>query len=426
MDGPRLYIPMKRPSAASQRKVTAETLAGLGAQRLAEILADVAETRVDLKRRLRIELAAQQGPGPLTAEIDKRLTAFETSRGKITWRQRPAVLRDVDALRDLITARLAPLDAAAAIDRLWRFMDTAGPFARRYRERLGELEEVFTRAAADLGRLLRAAPPGPAAAALVDSLGRNVAGWKTWLPALLAETTEQLAREALRFMAERSTASPGWVTLVRYVADAAGDLEALRATYADEAVRTPSVAAELALRYLANDRVEDAGEILRGAAPRVGERGGAASVDFDWETRWIDYLARSGRNTEAQAVRWESFERTLSPDRARAYISQLDDFDDVVAETRAFEVAAAAPDFQRGLRLLMEWPALAEASGMIERRRDEVDVEPDLAELWAGRLRRRFPVAAHALLRGAAASAFRRRDFKTCDRLSAEAETISL
>jgi hypothetical protein len=63
---------------------------------------------------------------------------------------------------------------------------------------------------------------------------------------------------------------------------------------------------------------------------------------------------------------------------------------------------------------------------MIERRRDEVDVEPDLAELWAGRLRRRFPVAAHALLRGAAASAFRRRDFKTCDRLSAEAETISL
>jgi hypothetical protein len=243
---------------------------------------------------------------------------------------------------------------------------------------------------------------------------------------LLAETNGELAREALRLMVESSMASPGWVTLVRCVADAAGDLEAFRATFSGEALRSPSVAAELARRYLARDRVEEAGEILRGAAPRPGERGRTVSVDFDWETLWIDYLARSGRNAEAQAVRWESFERTLAPERARAFISQLDDFDDVVAETRAFEVAATAPDFQRGLRLLMEWPAWAEASGMIARRRDEVEVDPDLAELWAGRLRRRFPVAAHVLLRGAAASAFRRRDFRTCDRLSAEAETISL
>lgn len=35
------------------------------------------------------------------------------------------------------------------------------------------------------------------------------------------------------------------------------------------------------------------------------------------------------------------------------------------------------------------------------------------------------PKAAYTLLRGAAAAAFRRRDFKTCDRLSAEADTIS-
>src|ERR1700761_8021245 len=101
---------MARRSSGSRKKVTAKTLVGLGAERLAEILADVAETRVDLKRRLRMELAAPEGAGPLVVEIDKRLTAFETSRGKITWRQRPAFIRDFDALRDLIVARLAPLD----------------------------------------------------------------------------------------------------------------------------------------------------------------------------------------------------------------------------------------------------------------------------------------------------------------------------
>ena len=74
-----------KPSAASSRtKVTVENLAGLGAERLAEILFGVAETRADLKRRLRMELAAEHGPAALTAAIDRRLGSLETSRGQIT------------------------------------------------------------------------------------------------------------------------------------------------------------------------------------------------------------------------------------------------------------------------------------------------------------------------------------------------------
>ena len=49
---------MKKPSPGSLKKVTAENLAALGAGRLAEILVSVADTRADLKRRLRMELAA--------------------------------------------------------------------------------------------------------------------------------------------------------------------------------------------------------------------------------------------------------------------------------------------------------------------------------------------------------------------------------
>jgi hypothetical protein len=103
----------------------------------------------------------------------------------------------------------------------------------------------------------------------------------------------------------------------------------------------------------------------------------------------------------------------------------LPDFDDVEAEHRGFELAAKSRDFERGLRFLMEWPALLEASRMIEARSEDVDVAAETAELWAGKLRRRYPKAAHLLLRRAAAIAFRRRDFKTCERLTAEADTIS-
>ena len=46
------------------------------------------------------------------------------------------------------------------------------------------------------------------------------------------------------------------------------------------------------------------------------------------------------------------------------------------------------------------------------------------AELWAAKLAARRPAAAHTLLRQAAAAAFRRRDFATCDRLTASAEAL--
>jgi hypothetical protein len=46
----------------------------------------------------------------------------------------------------------------------------------------------------------------------------------------------------------------------------------------------------------------------------------------------------------------------------------------------------------------MEWPALPEASQMIERRRAEIHLAPEIAELWAAKLRRRYPKAAHELL----------------------------
>lgn len=417
---------MARPSLGQAKKVTPENLVGLGAERLAAILADVATTRVDLKRRLRMELAAQQGPGPLTAEIDRRLQAFETSRGQIGWRQRPAFIRDLDALRDLIVARLAPLDASAAVDRLWRFMDAAPQSQRRYRERNGELEAVFAHAAGDLGGLLATAPVGPTAATLVESLSANSGGWSAWLPAFLRAASPALAAEALAVVAERRAAGRGWITLIRHLADAAGDVDAFRATFTAEAARAPPAAAELAERFLAAGRVDAAGEILRAAAPAEPKKGRSPVVDFGWESQWIMYLDRAGRSEEAQSVRWASFARTLSPERARAFLAPLPDFEDVEAETRAFALAAEYQDAAAGLAFLMDWPALSEAAAMIERRRAGLDLDAETAELWAAKLRRRFPKAAHALLRTAASAAFRRREFQTCDRLSAEAETLEV
>jgi hypothetical protein len=415
---------MKRPTVASRKTLTPENLAGLGADRLADILLGVAETRPDLKRRLRMEVAAEQGAEHLIPQIDKRLATLETSRGQVSWRQKPAVIRDLDALRELIAERLAGLARPAALERMWQFLETSTPVSRRFHGRDEAAAAVYLAAAGDLGRLLAGHDPRMAANQLVDAVAARPQAWAEWLPATLAHTPVSTAEIALEQVRARQEKAAGWLTVIRHLADAAGDIGAFRETYPASALATPAIAVEVARRYLAAGEVDAAGSVLRLAAPKPGKTGRLAAPDFDWESAWIDYLDRAGQTEAAQAVRWAAFERTLDVGRARAFTARLTGFDDVEAEGRAFAQAAGHRDFAAGLRFLMAWPALPEASRMIEARQDEIQLEAQEAELWAAKLRRRYPAAAHLLLRRAAAAAFRRREFKVCDRLTQEAETI--
>jgi len=419
---------MKRPSAASLKKVTAENLATLGAERLSELLVTAAANRPELKRRLRMELAAEQGADHLLVEIDKRLGSLDTSRSKVSWRQRSTFLRDLDGLRLLIVRRLAGLDGPAALDRMWRFMSLARRLAVRVRDKDGELAAVFSRAAADVGHLLEATGDARGAEALVEAVVQNPVGWTGWLPRVLERSPPGLARIALTAMIRRDGAVAGWMPPLRQLADAAGDVDAYRATFSAQAMRTPEVAAEVARRLLDHDQVEDAGRVLEAAASErpgsLRERSGAP--DFAWETVWIVYLERSGQQEAAQAARWSSFERTLSPERLKAFTRGLADFDDVEAEGRAFQHAVIHPDLRQALRFLMDWPALPEAAALIRARAaDSGALLQHDAEAWAERLRARQPEAARLLLEIAAEAAFHRRDREAGERLREEAEGLA-
>jgi hypothetical protein len=411
---------MKSPTVASRKKVTPENLARLGAERLAEIVAAAAATRPELKRRLRMELAAEQGAEHLAVEIDRRLGSLQASGSKVSWRQRPTFVRDLDGLRTLIAGRLGELDPGEALGRLWLFMDLARPVGSRVKDRDGELAAVFRRAAGDLGALLARFDPAVGAADLTAAVARSPAAWAGWLPDLLPGAPAGLAVAALGRLSEAESPTSAWLPVVRQLADAAGDVDAFRSTFTPAGLKSPSVAAEVAGRLLASGRVEEAGTVLK-AAPGRGQE-----PDEGWEGAWIDYLERSGDPAAAQAARWSSFERTLSVARARAFVARLTGFDDVEAEARAAEHAAAHPDARLGLQFLMEWPALLDAARMIESRRDELQPTPEQAQLWASRLRARHPNAAGLLLRKAAADAFRRREFATCDRLTEEADAIAV
>jgi hypothetical protein len=306
---------MKRPTAASLKKVTPENLASLGAERLAQILAAAALTRPELKRALRMELAAEQGADHLLSEIDKRLGSLETSRSKVSWRRRPTFVRDFDGLRVLIAQRLAGLDPAAALDRLWRFMDLARPLAGRLRDRDGELAAVFARAAGDTGRLLEMQGDARGAEALVQAVVRNPAGWTGWLPLALERSPPGLARIALEAMSRPRGRR--------------GGLDA----DAPPAGRRRGRRRRLSRHLPGPGPAPARGRGRSGAAPpgrgADGRGGGAPAGDRLRDLRLrvgdrLDRLSgslRPGRG--GPAARWASFERTLSAERLRAFTRRL-------------------------------------------------------------------------------------------------------
>ncbi len=416
---------MKRPSTAGLKRVTPENLARLGAERLAEILVEVAETRVELKRRLRMELAAEQGPDALRAEIDRRLATLAASHGRISWRQRPAFVRDLDGLRGLIAGRLADLDAPAARDRIFEFLALAHRSQVRARDPERAVPRVFARAAEDAVRLIAVRPPAEAGARLAAAIAEAPGDWADWLATALAEAPA-LAAAALAWLPARE--GPPWALVRRRLADAAGDPDRFADTFGPEALKTPSIAAEVAARFLAAGRLEPARAALEGAVqPRLFRKGraGAPEPDFAWESVWIDWLEASGDPGAAQAARWASFERNLSVERAKAFTARLPDFEDVEAEHRIFAAAAAHDDAAAALDLLVGWPALPEAARLIAERAHDLRPDPDRAQRWAAVLRRRFPAAAETVLRRAAAEAFRRREFTTSTRLTEEADALA-
>src|SRR5271166_5587303 len=64
---------------ASKKTVTLDNLVALGPERLAAILVELADDDAEIKRRLRLELAAQAGDDTIATEISKRLTALRSA-----------------------------------------------------------------------------------------------------------------------------------------------------------------------------------------------------------------------------------------------------------------------------------------------------------------------------------------------------------
>jgi len=404
---------MSKRAAASSKRLTQANLEALGAEKLAVLLMELGDSQAALKRRLRMELAAEVGPEDLAAEIDKRLTTLDTSRARVSWRKRAELILDLHVVRRMIAGKLGDMSPPLAMARLVAFLDLAESLAMRVKDPKGELAPVFQAAAEDLRDLGERSPPAGdhLVQQLADILLRARATWAAWLTTALPGLGQGFSAAVLAEIESARESRPNLkpsAQILRAVADAAGDVDAFIGTVPANLRQDPGTGAALATRLLAAGRPDAALEALRSSDPGArGGRFGLGRTEADgpaieaWQAAYVEVLEAAGQTEEAQAERWASFEQTLSADALRAYLKRLPDFDDVIAADKAFALAAGFPRFEAGLAFLMEWPAHSEAAAMVLARRSEIGSDPQQLAAWAERLEGRYPLAALMLLRGA-------------------------
>lgn len=389
--------------------VNAENLAGLGPERLSVILMELAEGRADVKRRLKMELTGEVGAEELAGEIVKRLAAIAKARTWIDWRKRPAFVRELELLRAMIAERLAPLDGARALDLLWRFRDLKLGLYERM-SGAEKVSDIFAQADRDLARVAGQARVLPAVLAHQAFEALALEGDASDLlanlhPALGATGSAALRAQLAKGVAAGHRNAAGFRAALRELADLEGDVDAWIAALAPGQAGHPDFGAAAAERLLAAGRGAEALAGLEASRPPEPKpRWPGDDLDERVRARWLaayrDTLEAVGRAEEAQALRWEAFEASLSIKALKDYLARLPEFDDVIAEDRAKQHAARFKVFHRALAFFLAWGDLAGVAVLVLARRGEIRGEDyELLTPAASRLEGRYPLAATALRR---------------------------
>jgi hypothetical protein len=414
---------------ASKSTLNAKNLETLGAERLAELLIEISTGSAVAKRRLRLELAGAQSPKEAGREVAKRLTSIARARSFVNWQNRKPLVTDLESQLRAIKEQIAPADPTEALALTWRYMQVATPLFERCDDSSGIVIGVFHDACALLGEIALAArtPPEALADAALEALRDNGYGQYDGLIAILAPAlgAEGLAHLKARIEALSATPVPvppkgeweavgygsGGATyahqmeersrqsLVRMalkdIADAMGDADAFIAQYDPATRKVPKIAAEIAARLLAAGRADDAlGFIERAEVDK------SHFVPREWEDARIAVLEALDRQGEAQAFRWECFERGLSSGHLRDYLKRLPDFEDIEAEERAMAHAATNHNLLPALGFFIEWPAPDHAARLLIARHKQINGDNyEFLVPAAEAVSERHPLAATVALR---------------------------
>jgi len=414
---------------ASKTTLNAKNLETLGTARLANLLIEISTGSAVAKRRLRLELAGAQSPKEAGREVAKRLTSIARARSFVNWQNRKPLVTDLQSQLRAIKEQIAPTDPTEALSLAWRFMQVATPLFERCDDSSGIVIEVFHDACTLLGEIALSAGtlPEALADATIDALRDNGYGQYDGLIAILTPALGEAGLAHLKQRIETLAATPvpilpkgEWEAVgygsgdatyahemaersrqrmvamaLKDIADAMGDVDAFIAQYDPKTRKVPQIAAEIAVRLLASGRAGDALGFIERA-----DMGKDSWVPREWQDTRLALLEALDRKDDAQAFRWTCFENTLEAEYLRDFLKRLPDFEDIDAEERAMDHAAARPRVTPALGFFLDWPSPDRAARLLIDRHSEINGDHfEFLVPAAEALTDRHPLAATLALR---------------------------
>jgi len=387
----------------SKKTLNKQNLERLGAEKLAELVMELVQGSAALQRRARMELSAAQGPKEIASDVRKRLASLRRSKSWIDWRKQRVLIKDLDALLDMIENKIAPHDANEAFELAWTFLTVAPALYERTDDSNGAIgdemsfavrliekiaPEVQLDAEVLAERILDAVVTAgygefdgiiPATAPILGNAGlehlkkitkiwaetppqeNELERYRSW--GISSTTPEEIVQRN-----RKSTSS----VILADIADAQGDVDAYMARYTDEQLTYGTIAPDVARRLLDARRVDEAMQIIINS--REAEKGGSYRMfRYDLDAVYEECLEKLGQTDELKQHLWDTFTQTLMESALRKYLKLLPDFDDIEAEERALDFAEQYPYLSTAISFLSKWPAPARAAKIIEARADELD-----------------------------------------------------
>lgn len=410
---------------ASKFTLNKSNLQALGADRLADLVLQLAAGNGAAKRRLRMELTGRESPEKLANAIRKHLNSIASSDRFVGWQSLKVFRSDLESQWRLIVDTVGADLPTEALELGWLFIDLSNSVLERTTDPSGGLLEMFRTCLADLAGLAqRARREADLLDHIVHAAVTNHYGQVDGLVRSMASllTTVDLRELERRLKAASPSESPRQArarltskwrrgrTLEREeidqrpfsetirlaleeVYDALGDVDDFIALQKDPA--HSGTAARIAGRLLKAGRADEALACL----DRVSEKVKALAPP-DWQAARLDALSALGRHDQVQAERLDIFRRNLNAEFLRSYLKDLPDFEDFEAEESALDYVCGYGDATQALRFLVSWPSLDRADQLVRRRSAELDGNEDkLLVEAASKLMAKYPLAAIMVLR---------------------------
>jgi hypothetical protein len=386
-------------TARTNPEVTPKALVALGAERLAEILNEIA--RDDPSQRRRLEDAIRQfrpvkaaHARAMLGSIERRIAALEEMDGYRDWRGAASVGADMDTLRQDIVESVLPVDPEAAANRLEQLVDLGDLLFETADDSDGEISGALRVVVEDWGRawarvvnrdcdevaevvfdaftedeygVLDEAIP-----AFAEALGANgLTALEARFRSVLDKDTDPNDSDEEDDDSEEGDADwqVEWRRRTMFrglqeIADVRGDVDSFIAVH-KEAGTEPGYAVEIAERLHRAGRSEEA---LRWLELPNRRRGVAENV-IHLHVAILDAL---GRGADASALLWQAFEQTLSSEHYHGYLQKTPEREWEAVRCRAIEHAVAFDNAHRALEFLVEVDAFAEAAALVLRRKADL------------------------------------------------------